>query len=154
MWLQQGIFSAPGVLCQEAWNTVTGNSKSAECVNVKRKRKLNNKRAINASTNFLICLLVPFKVTCEKSGGCGEPREWRFPPDFVSKFCLYWLWDCRVLTMARADNTWWRSGQNWLGFIIKTHLLMLTGHLVSSEIYFESLEKEKKIRDNSNSDFF
>lgn len=31
---------------------------------------------------------------------------------------------------------------------------MLTDHLVSSEIYFESLEKEKKIRDNSNSDFF
>lgn len=31
---------------------------------------------------------------------------------------------------------------------------MLTDHLVSSEIYIESLEKEKKIRDNSNSDFF
>lgn len=31
---------------------------------------------------------------------------------------------------------------------------MLADHLVSSEIYFESLEKEKKIRDNSNSDFF
>lgn len=29
---------------------------------------------------------------------------------------------------------------------------MLTDHLVSSDIYFESLEKEKKIRDNS--DFF
>lgn len=31
---------------------------------------------------------------------------------------------------------------------------MLTDHLVSSEIYFESLEKEKKMRDNRNSDFF
>lgn len=31
---------------------------------------------------------------------------------------------------------------------------MLTDHLVSSEIYTESLEKDKKIRDNSNSDFF
>lgn len=31
---------------------------------------------------------------------------------------------------------------------------MLIDHLVISEIYFESLEKEKKIRDNSNRDFF
>lgn len=31
---------------------------------------------------------------------------------------------------------------------------MLTDHLVISEIYFESLEKENKIRDKGNRDFF
>lgn len=31
---------------------------------------------------------------------------------------------------------------------------MVTAHLVIAEIYFKSLEKEEKIRDNGNRDFF